>query len=101
MLHRLRKAAGSGNDPPGGPVGVDETDVGGRRRNMPSSKRKQMTGRGGAGRRIIVGARGRGTGEVTTRTVPAADRKTLQGFVDRTLSGARPLHGRSQHLRGD
>ena len=51
MLHRIREAwAGSDGTPPfAGPVEVDETYVGGKRRNMSTEKRKALTGRGPVG----------------------------------------------------
>ena len=49
MLHRIREAwAGENGEPFDGPVEVDETYFGGKRKNMSKAKRKEMadTGRG-------------------------------------------------------
>ena len=44
MLQRIRKAFDSDDDWPfGGPVEVDETHIGGKRRNMSNAKRKEAT----------------------------------------------------------
>ncbi|MCY4261686.1 MAG: IS1595 family transposase [Rhodobacteraceae bacterium] len=89
MLQRIREAFrrdDDDNDPMGGgrmggPVEVDGTRMGGKRKNMPKSKREAMTGRGGAGKSIVVGAKDRETGEVRAEAVPSTDRSTLQGLV--------------------
>ncbi len=57
LLHRLRKAARPGNDPFTGPVVVDETCVGGKRKTMPNAKRQQLTSRGGVGKALWPGPR--------------------------------------------
>ena len=45
MLHRIREAwAGDDDDQLDGPAEVDETYIGGKRKNMPKSKRKKLTG---------------------------------------------------------
>lgn len=63
MLHRLRTAwADSGFPDFAGPVEVDETYMGGKRRNMSKAKRKTLTGRGAVGKTPVVGARDRATG---------------------------------------
>ncbi|MBC6443369.1 MAG: IS1595 family transposase [Rhodobacteraceae bacterium] len=47
MLHRLRAACFPLTKPLfSGPVEVDETYIGGKRKNMPKSRREKMTGRG-------------------------------------------------------
>lgn len=82
MAHRLREAFAS---EPGlfvGPVEVDETYMGGKRKNMPKAKRKKLTGRGAAGKAAIVGAKDRETNKIRARTVNNTDRETLHGFVE-------------------
>ena len=81
MLQRLRKAAESAEDMFAGPVEVDETWVGGKRRNMSNSKRKEYAGRGPAGKTAVVGMKDRETGRVATEVVQSTDKETLQGFV--------------------
>ena len=60
---------------------VDETYLGGKRRNMPNAVRKQLTGRGPVGKTAVVGAKDRATKHVAAKAVPATDKATLQGFV--------------------
>ena len=81
MLHRLRKAFESQAGAFVGPVEVDETYLGGKRKNMPKSKRADMTGRGPAGRTAAAGAKDRATKHVAAQVVVSTDRETLQGFV--------------------
>ena len=89
MLQRLRKAAEQQVGPFSGPVEVDETYMGGKRRNMHNAKRKALTGRGASGKTAIVGAKDRATKQVAARVVENTDRATLQGFVgEHAQSGA-------------
>ena len=64
-----------------GPVEVDETYVGGKRKNMPKSKRKMLAGRGPVGKTAVVGIKDRETKQVTVQVVTDTDGETLQGFV--------------------
>jgi len=64
-----------------GPVEVDETFIGGKRKNMPTSRRKELTGRGAVGKTVIAGAKDRKTNAISARVVKGTDRKTLQGFI--------------------
>ena len=82
MLHRIREAWGK--EPDGsfdGPVEVDETYIGGKRRNMSKAKRALLTGRGAAGKTAVVGAKDRATNEVRAKVVENTDKPTLQRFV--------------------
>ena len=92
MLHRIREAwAGGDGGGFSGPVEVDETYVGGRRRNMSNAKRKALhnTGRGPVGKTAVVGAKDRATKQVAAKVVRNTDAETLQGFVsDHTAEGA-------------
>ncbi len=75
-----------------GPVEVDETYMGGKRRNMSNAKRKALagTGRGSVGKTTVVGAKDRSTKRVAAKVVPDTKAKTLQGFVhDHTRPGAK------------
>ena len=81
MLHRLRLAFEAETGPFAGPVEVDETYMGGKRKNMPNRKRKTLEGRGAVGKTAIVGAKDRGTNEVKAEVVARTDKPTLQGFV--------------------
>ncbi len=90
MLHRLRDAWDeSGLGQFGGPVEADETYIGGKRKNMPRSKRKTMEGRGAVGKAAIVGSKDRETNKVAARHVPSSEAKHVAGFVaEKTALGA-------------
>ena len=84
MLHRIREAwATDTSGPFDGPVEVDETYFGGKRKNMSKAKRKEMadTGRGAAGKTAVVGMKDRDSNKVTAQVVTDTDAPTLQGFV--------------------
>ncbi len=82
MLHRLREAWDESDiEPFTSPTEVDETYMGGKRKNMPKSKRKQLGGRGGVGKTAIVGAKDRETNKVKAKMVEATNSETLKGFV--------------------
>jgi len=91
MLQRIREAfKRDDDDNMGGPVEVDETYVGGRRKNMPKSRRKQLEGRGPVGKAAVVGARDRETNRVEARVVERTDARTLQGFIaSHVVAGAK------------
>ncbi len=88
MLHRLRQAWDNQTDdePFAGPVEVDETYMGGKRKNMPKAKRKTLTGRGSVGKTAVVGAKDRATKRVRAKVVQNTDKATLQGFVADTAA---------------
>ena len=82
MLHRIRQAwAEDDDDRFDGPVEVDETYIGGKRRNMSKSKRKEFMGRGTVGKTAVVGVKDRESNEVRAEVVSATDGETLKGFV--------------------
>lgn len=80
LAHRLRKALESTSGMFSGPVEVDETYMGGKRRNMSNAKRKELTGTGhGAVAKVAV---------VAAKVVESTDKSTLQGFIsEHTASG--------------
>ena len=89
MLQRLRKAADEGAPLFSGPAEVDEMFIGGKRKNMPKSKRKKLEGRGTVGKTAVVGVKDRETKRVAARVVAHTDGETLQGFVrEHVESGA-------------
>ena len=90
MLHRIREAWASGGGPKfSGPVEVDETYMGGKRKNMSNAKRATLEGRGAVGKTTIAGAKDRATGRVSASVVAGTDKATLQGFVaDHAAPGA-------------
>ena len=69
-----------------GPVEVDETYVGGLRRNMHASRRRELTGRGPSQMTAVVGARDRATRRVSAQVIERTDRETLHGFVRGTAA---------------
>lgn len=82
LAHRIRmalsQASAVSHD---GPVEVDETCAGGKRKNMPKARREQLAGRGPVGKTAVVGARDRETNQVAAEVVTSTDKQTLQGFV--------------------
>ncbi|MXW72004.1 MAG: IS1595 family transposase [Acidobacteria bacterium] len=85
MLHRIREAWAheTGEQFPG-PVEVDETYMGGKRRNMSKARRESFPRGGLAGKTAVAGAKDRGTGKVSAMVVERTDVRTLQGFIHRT-----------------
>ena len=81
LAHRIRKAFEVDGGLFEGPVECDETYVGGRRRNMPKSKRAQLDGRGPVGKVAVAGMKDRATKRVRGQVVEHTDAETLQGFV--------------------
>ena len=89
LAHRLRKAFENGNPLFTGPVEADETYIGGKRKNMPRSKRAALTGRGAVGMAIVVGTKDRDTNRIAARSVEGTDGATLKGFIgEHTAPGA-------------
>ena len=89
MLHRLRLAFDAETGPFTGPVEVDETHIGGKRKNKPLAKRKELKGRGAVDMTTVAGAKDRETNRIAARVVADTDAPTLQGFVrEHTAPGA-------------
>ena len=91
LAQRLRVALSQDGTLFAGPVEVDETYVGGRRRNMSNTKRRALakTGRGPVGKTAVVGIKDRATKHVAATVVTDTDAATLQGFVrEHTAPGA-------------
>ena len=84
MLHRIREAwnrpNGNGNGF-SGPVEVDEAYMGGKRRNMSNSKRKELTGRGPTGKTAVAGIKDRDSNQVAARVVPNTKSETMSRFI--------------------
>ena len=83
LAHRVRKALQSGGFQFSAPVEVDETYIGGKRKNMSNARRQELegTGRGAVGKTAVVGAKDRATKHVAAKVVGFTDKETLQGFV--------------------
>ena len=83
LAQRLRAALSEDADLFSGPVEVDETYMGGKRKNMSHAQRKELadTGRGPVGKTAVVGAKDRSTNPVAAKVVTSTDAGTLQGFV--------------------
>ena len=90
MLHRIREAWTQERASLfSGPVEVDETYVGGQRKNMPKDKQARQTGRGAVGKAIVAGAKDRATNRVSAEVVMGTDMASLQGFIaSRAAKGA-------------
>ena len=95
MAHRIRKVLGTGDGSLfEGPVEVDETYMGGKRRNTRNSKRKHLTGRGPVGKTAIAGMRDRDTNRVSgCERYDGKDAARLRAQADRSEGG--DLHGQS------
>ena len=101
LAHRLRKAFENGEPLFTGPVEADETYIGGKRKNMPKSKRAKLTGRGAVGKAIVVGTKDRETNRVAARVVENTEKPTLQGFVGQhTAPGATVYTDESKSYEG-
>ena len=83
MLHRIRETFTQeiAKPPFSGPLEVDETYMGGKRKNMSHAKRKELEGRGTAGKTAVIGAKDRASNCVSAQSIQSTDSKTLQGFV--------------------
>ena len=83
MLHRIREVwlNDKAREKSPGPMEVDETWIGGKRKNMQAAQRKSMMGCGSAGKTAVVGAKDRATNQIAARSVQNTDSETLQGFV--------------------
>jgi len=82
LLHRIRLATQNGSfGKLSGEVEVDETFIGGKARNMHKDKRaEKITGRGAAGKAIVIGVLER-EGKVRTKVIPNTKKGTVQAEV--------------------
>ena len=83
MAQRLREAWTDMPSDMNGPVEADETYIGGKRRNMSNTRRKELanTGRGAVGKAAVAGVKDRGSNKVSVRVVSDTSAETLQGFI--------------------
>ena len=83
LAHRLRETWAK-NTPPAvfaGPVEVDETYLGGKRKNMPKSKRCRLKGRGSVGKTTVIGVKERNSNTIEAMSVKSADGPTAKKFI--------------------
>lgn len=92
LAHRIRKALEGGEVPFQGPVEADETYFGGKRKNMPNSKRKELTGRGTVGKVAVAGVKDRKTNRVVARRMENTDATALQSFVRENVEAGATLY---------
>ena len=81
VAHRLREAFASQAGVFSGPVEVDETYMGGKRKNMRKSKRTKLEGRGTVGKAAIAGIKDRETNAVRAKVVDDTKTETLMRFI--------------------
>ena len=77
---------------PSGTVETDETYIGGKRKNMPKSNRKALTGRGAVGKETVIGAKDRETKQVRARQIATADRPNVRQFVESHVAPGSTLY---------
>ena len=82
LAQRLRVALSQDGKLFSGPVEVDETYFGGKRRNMSNAKRKALadTGRGPVGKTAVIGVKDRATKQVAARSSPPRTRRRCKGL---------------------
>ena len=105
MLHRLRLAFEEETGLFVGPVEVDETYMGGKRKNMSKAKRKELreagAGRGAVGKAAVVGVKDRATNAVIAEVVEHTDAETLQSVVTEvTPPGAKVFTDEASAYKG-
>ena len=82
MLHRLRQSwEESDTEILFGPVEIDETYMGGKRRNMSKKRRAMFSGRGSSGKTAVVGMKDRPTNQIRAKVVPDTKKGTLAQFI--------------------
>ena len=91
LAHRIRQGWNpNGKRSFSGPVEVDETFMGGKRKNMSNAKRKILTGRGPVGKIAVLGIKDRDTNEVAAKVVDDTQIHTVTDFVTKnTKPGAK------------
>ena len=101
LAHRIREAFEAEGGLFACPVEMDETYMGGKRKNMPKAKRETLEGRGAVGKVAVAGAKDRATKRVSARVVEATDGATPQGFVRaRAEAGAKVYTDDARAYRG-
>lgn len=86
MAHRLRDAMTGELSVFAGPVEVDETYMGGKRKNMPKKVRAKLEGRGPVGKTAVLGVKDRPTNQVQAQVIDDTKHETLRRYlVDRIM----------------
>ena len=87
LAHRIRETWDRGEGVFGGPVEIDETYIGGKRRNMSNARRKQLagSGRGAVSKTAVIGVKDRSTNRVAAQPVAVVDKPTVQALLGETL----------------
>ena len=82
MLHRLRQSwEKSDTGTLFGPVEIDETYMGGKRKNMSKKRRAMFSGRGASGKTAVVGMKDRPTNQIRAKVVSDTTKDTLARFI--------------------
>ena len=80
LSNSIREACTNGINMLAGEAEVDETYIGGKRKNMSNAKRKELEGRGTVGKQPIMGMLERG-GEVRVMPIKGAVKEVLHGYI--------------------
>ncbi len=80
MLHRIREGFTDKRASMDGLAEIDEMHIGGKRKNMPKSKRKERSGRSATGRTAVVGVKDRQTRKARAKVVADPGLDTLHEF---------------------
>ncbi len=93
MEHRIRKACDTGSIELSGEVEVDETYIGGKRKNMSNAKRKALanSGRGAVGKATVMGMQERG-GAVVAMHVANSEKATLQPLIEENVKAGSSVY---------
>jgi transposase-like protein len=96
MLHRIREAMKSGSLAKmggNGPIEIDETFIGGLKKNMHVAKRIRYEAKGGAkGKTTVMGMLDREARQVRAKVIPNVKRETLQNEILNQIEKKSTLH---------
>ena len=81
MAQRLREAWTQTGGSFSGPLEVDETYFGGKRKNMSPSRRRELKGRGAVGKAPVIGMKDRDTNKIAAQAVRDVNREIVHGFI--------------------
>ncbi len=94
MSHRIREVYQTSNPLFDGPVEVDETYIGGKRKNMSNAKQKALkdAGRGTVGKIAVIGAKDRKTKQIKPRTLESTSKTYLHEFMGEVTEYWTPVY---------